>query len=446
MSVINRMLEDLERRAGPGPGTEAVAATAGAAGHRPARDRLLVGGLSIALAVAVGAAVYAWTAGGPDVADEPAANPDSAVSRASEAGTGSRPTATASPPAPTEPEAAGLRTLAAGELDVTLGADTVELAFSPALPAVPSVTARGAARRVGLPGVVVEGTRLAGLAGHPAIDRLAVESLDSGSRLSLAPAEGRSLAVEAGRQRIRLVFSRPAGAASEPMAPAESSARPDTPAGTGDPRPARPKAAPADPAPLPVATGDVDARRMQARDRDEPDPPGPSAAADPSPPADGPVKTAPATPGLRERVLERLQVGRPAAARPLVEAALAENPDDPRLLRLAARVELAADDPGAALERLATIERPEPATLGLLGLAARRSGDLPAAVAAYGRALRDRPRRADWWMGLAIAYDGLARPGEAAEAYRRALSVDDLRPALARYARQRLAEIGTAGR
>jgi tetratricopeptide (TPR) repeat protein len=65
-----------------------------------------------------------------------------------------------------------------------------------------------------------------------------------------------------------------------------------------------------------------------------------------------------------------------------------------------------------------------------------------AAIAEYHAALSANPAVPAWWAGLGISLEAAGRPGEAAESYRRALSLPGLGGGLQQYIRERLGVIG----
>ncbi len=68
----------------------------------------------------------------------------------------------------------------------------------------------------------------------------------------------------------------------------------------------------------------------------------------------------------------------------------------------------------------------------------QRTGRYDQAVAAYQRALTERPQESVWWMGLAIALEGAGNSRGALGAYRQALGRGPLAPELVRYIEGRI--------
>lgn len=74
----------------------------------------------------------------------------------------------------------------------------------------------------------------------------------------------------------------------------------------------------------------------------------------------------------------------------------------------------------------------------ILALAAQRAEDYRLSAATYQRLIRTDHRRADWWLGLAIALDQQQLDGAAGQAYQRAMQYPGLSAAMLGYARDRL--------
>lgn len=63
----------------------------------------------------------------------------------------------------------------------------------------------------------------------------------------------------------------------------------------------------------------------------------------------------------------------------------------------------------------------------------------------YAELLEQEPAQADWWVGLALALESGGKPGNASEAYQRALALRGLHPDLQAFARERLSVLRTRG-
>ncbi len=118
--------------------------------------------------------------------------------------------------------------------------------------------------------------------------------------------------------------------------------------------------------------------------------------------------------------------GRPAAAVPLLEAALRIAPDYPGLRRDLAVALLESDRPQEGLGHLREALEVEPANAALweqLGRALAASGDLARAVDAFARFVELEPSDANGRKNLALAFEKLGHDAEAVEQYRESLAL-----------------------
>lgn len=139
-----------------------------------------------------------------------------------------------------------------------------------------------------------------------------------------------------------------------------------------------------------------------------------------------------------------LQQGRWRAAEELLEAGLRESPQHYAFAQLLARVRVehgAEEQALAVLEAAAPHAGRDPGFLSFLAALYQRAGRNAEAARTYRQAvaLRDNDSRA--WLGLAIALEAEGQHRPAADAYRRARAVGGLAPALDNYASQRLAAL-----
>lgn len=135
--------------------------------------------------------------------------------------------------------------------------------------------------------------------------------------------------------------------------------------------------------------------------------------------------------------------GRLPAAVEVLEAGLALAPEHSAFVLQLARLLAGAGQGEAAL---GILERRAPADPGgeyhaLQGALAQQLGRYEESANAYRRALRSAPDQAGWWVGLAIALDGQGRAAQALKHYSTALERGGLKPALRRYAEQRVAKL-----
>lgn len=140
-----------------------------------------------------------------------------------------------------------------------------------------------------------------------------------------------------------------------------------------------------------------------------------------------------------------LQGGHWRDAQSLLEEGLRQLPSHYPFARLLARVYV---DHGAEAKALAVMESAEPQGSddpdfsSLLGLLYQRAGRYADAVKVYERSLQIRPDDARSWLGFAISLEGTEQWAAAKNAYQRAKDTGGLTPRLMQYADQRLAALG----
>lgn len=117
-------------------------------------------------------------------------------------------------------------------------------------------------------------------------------------------------------------------------------------------------------------------------------------------------------------------------------------PEDYQFAQLLARlhVQRGADAEGLALlEQVQNAAQKDADFLGLLAALYQRADRHIDAIKAYSRALILKPEQGQWWLALGISFEAENSPGAAYNAYLRAIAGRELDPTLARYAQQRLA-------
>ena len=127
----------------------------------------------------------------------------------------------------------------------------------------------------------------------------------------------------------------------------------------------------------------------------------------------------------------------------------AVNPQHIGLLQLEARLLMATARAEQAQQLLLSQQPPVaeyPAYYELLALAARQYQDFELAQHSYQQLLASDPGRGDWWVGLAVVLDEQALPQQALQAYSRGLRTQRIGADLASYARQRVTSISRANR
>ncbi len=141
-----------------------------------------------------------------------------------------------------------------------------------------------------------------------------------------------------------------------------------------------------------------------------------------------------------------LRGGRLVEAGELLREGLQRAPEHVLFARLYARVLLAQGQTNTAVHLL---ERHRPAAGAqqpdydaLLAALYQRSGRYAQAAGLYRRLVTLRPGAGAWWLGLGLALEGTGKLGQAAEAYRQALSTGSLPAASLTYVKQRLSVLG----
>ena len=131
-------------------------------------------------------------------------------------------------------------------------------------------------------------------------------------------------------------------------------------------------------------------------------------------------------------------------AQELLVYLLRENPDSIELIKTQARLFLVTIKPRKAMDLLMKFSPPMSAHSDyyeLLGLSARQEQQYELSVQAYKGLLRYNASRGDWWVGMAIALDMQGEIKAARSAYRSALRSKKIAPTLRDYAQQRLSAL-----
>jgi MSHA biogenesis protein MshN len=140
----------------------------------------------------------------------------------------------------------------------------------------------------------------------------------------------------------------------------------------------------------------------------------------------------------------RLEQRRYEDARRLLQEGLAVNPANAQFAAVLARLHLERRDYAAALETLDGIHSAQPANpdVALLrATALQRLGRHAQAAEAFQSALRGSPQSGQAWLGLALSLDALGKAAEAAQAFRRAAGSASLGEDARAYAEQRARQL-----
>ena len=131
----------------------------------------------------------------------------------------------------------------------------------------------------------------------------------------------------------------------------------------------------------------------------------------------------------------------------LLQEGLAINPANIGYAMLLARIRVERGDPKSALALLQKFETPDKAGAasadyhGFLAALYQRLGRHVEALEQYQGALRLAPGMGAWWVGLGISQEALARPKDAAESFQRAKGTSNLNAELLAYVERRLKQL-----
>ena len=141
-----------------------------------------------------------------------------------------------------------------------------------------------------------------------------------------------------------------------------------------------------------------------------------------------------------------LQHGDPGQAANVLDAGLQQFPQIWQWAQLRAQLAVNAGDPEQALSILTKAPPPlaeQPEYHALLAAVQQRTGRHDAAVGTYHGILAKRPERGIWWMGLGISLQALARSREAGFAFQRALDDASLTRELRGFIQARMEALAT---
>ena len=138
------------------------------------------------------------------------------------------------------------------------------------------------------------------------------------------------------------------------------------------------------------------------------------------------------------------KASKPAAAEQALRRGLISAKEPAPLAKLYARLLLDRDEKEAAVSILRT-HRPVAAADteydAFLAALLQQLGQYAEAGEIYRKLLTVEPDSGSWWIGLAMSSDSIGNRPDALSAFQRALRTDSLKTPLARYARQRTAEL-----
>ncbi len=140
----------------------------------------------------------------------------------------------------------------------------------------------------------------------------------------------------------------------------------------------------------------------------------------------------------------QVKASKPAAAEQALRRGLISAKEPAPLAKLYARLLLDRDEKDAAVGILRT-HRPVAASDteydAFLAALLQQLGQYAEAGEIYRKLLTVEPDSGSWWIGLAMSSDSIGNRPDALSAFQRALRTDSLKTPLARYARQRTAEL-----
>lgn len=135
-----------------------------------------------------------------------------------------------------------------------------------------------------------------------------------------------------------------------------------------------------------------------------------------------------------------VSAGRVADAAEVLAAGVALDPHNAELVQQYARVLVEQGHTGealAALEKEQAGAQQNAEYQAFLAALYQRAARHDEAITAYQRALAQQPQQGIWWMGLGISLEAADQPGDARQAYARALQSRALNPASAAYVQGR---------
>jgi MSHA biogenesis protein MshN len=127
-------------------------------------------------------------------------------------------------------------------------------------------------------------------------------------------------------------------------------------------------------------------------------------------------------------------------ARRLLQEGVALSPGNARFASVLAQIHAERKDYPAALEVLNTVKAPgqeSPELQALRGMMLQKLGRHAEAAEAFQASLRNQPQNGAGWMGLGISLEALGRKAEASDAFRRAATTGTLSAEVRSYAEQR---------
>lgn len=424
MSVINKMLRDLDRRNAPAERSIALKkklAPAGS-GAEPRRQRVIVG-VAGAMVLAAGAYYCAGLLSGPATPEVAAMAPVA--------------------PAPVQVAAIPAAPLAAVSAPVPPAADAQVAAEAPAAPSAPAapvaapVAAPDPAPESAVARAAESGTartKAGGVLRASTAPRAPAADIAVPGARALAPTSPAAEAERDGEKPVQVRRDR-----QEKQRPAVASAGVGDAGHAGDAsRAAQPEAIEKRVNGSPRRTADAELSRavtllQQGRVEESIEALRKSLGADPS------HETARQT--LVALVLEQ---GRAAEAKQLLVDALEINPNQTAFAMLLARLALeggSADAAAAVLAKYASSGRANAQYRGFHAAVLQRAGRHAEAIAEYGAALAIAPHVGTWWMGLGISQQAAGERREAHASYQRAKASGSLSGELAGFVDQKLRQV-----
>jgi MSHA biogenesis protein MshN len=141
----------------------------------------------------------------------------------------------------------------------------------------------------------------------------------------------------------------------------------------------------------------------------------------------------------------QLDTGQVEEARVLLAEGQRLLPEQSNFTLALARLKVDSGDPSGAIQLLEAGQasaRNEPQYHAFLAALLLRGQRYDEAVQHYLVALRSDPANASWLVGVGVAFEGVGKPADAAEAYRRADGAANLTPEMANFLSERLARLG----
>lgn len=159
------------------------------------------------------------------------------------------------------------------------------------------------------------------------------------------------------------------------------------------------------------------------------------------------LKTRPKMVDARVSLVALMHQLKPADAFKILNKGLALTPSEPKLVVAKAQLQVSLDLPKEALKTLLTISpsiEKHADYYEMLGAIHQRLGEFKMAAQAYRSLIEAYPHEGKYWLGIAIAFNGMEMPNAAKRAFKEAIQTGSLNPNMKMFARSKIHELGGA--